>query len=91
MIRTFGTAEAAPSRTALLAALLRLRARQGRTVAAAMVAKRMAPRGTITAQEVEDVADANSTLVVNDDGDLTLTDAGLRAARSRATPRWALR
>lgn len=91
MIRTFGTSEATASRTALLAMLNRLRARGGRTVTATVVAKRLAPRGSITAVEVEAVADANPTLVNNDDGDLSLTSAGLVAARGRMTPRWATR
>lgn len=93
MIRTFGTSEAAASRTALLAMLNRLRARaiDGRTVTSAKVAKRLAPRGSITAVEVEAVADANPTLVNNDGGDLSLTNAGLAAARGRMTPRWATR
>lgn len=91
MIRTFGTSEATASRTALLAMLNRLRARGVHTVTATVVAKRLAPRGSITASEVEDVADANPTLVNNDDGDLSLTDAGLVAARGRMTPRWATR
>jgi hypothetical protein len=93
VIRTFGTDQAAPSRTALLAMLNRLRAREidDRTVTSAKVAKRLAPRGTITAEEVEAVADANPTLVNNDSGDLSLTEAGIVAARGRMTPRWATR
>lgn len=91
MMRTFGILEATPSVTALLAMLNRLRARDGRTVSAGKVAKRLAPRGTITSAEVEAVADANPTLVDNDGGDLTLTGAGLIRARGHMTSRWAVR
>lgn len=92
MIHTFGTGEPTASRTALLAALLRLRARPGgRTASSTKVAKRLAPRGTITKVEVEAVADANPTLVTNASGTLSLTGAGLTAARSRGTSRWAIR
>jgi hypothetical protein len=89
VIRTFGTAQAVASRTALLAMLNRLRARGGRTVSSTVVAKRLAPRGSITSVEVEAVADANPTLVTNTSGALTLTDAGLIAARGRMTSRYA--
>lgn len=93
MIRTFGTSEGVASRTALAAALNRLRARGGRTVKVTKVAKRMAPRGTITAAEVVAVAGTDASLFTLSGGNanITLTGAGLRSARRRMTPRRAVR
>lgn len=89
MIHKFGTADPTPSRVTLLAMLNRLRARNGRKVSAARVARFMVPRRKVTATVVRNVAAQNPTLVTDDGvGNLTLTGAGLRAARSRMSPRY---
>lgn len=82
----FGTAEATVSRRHLLSTLNRLRARGGRKVAAALVARRMDLRRHIEAQDVLDVAAANPTLIDVSGSDVGLTGAGLTAARSRMSP-----
>lgn len=94
MIRTFaGAGEATASRTHLLSMVNRLRGRGGRTVLVARVAKYLHPRGRITAAEVVTVATANPTLFTlsNGNANITLTAAGLRAARSRMSPRYAVK
>lgn len=83
----FGTADALASRRALLAQLNSLRARGGRKVTAALVAKRMSARHKIEAQDVLDVAAANPTLTAVTGATVGLTALGLRAARSRMSPR----
>lgn len=83
----FGTSEAVVSRRVLLSALNRLRARGGRKVTATLVANRLSVRGTIEAQDVLDVAAANSSLIATTGATIGLTGAGLTAARSRMSPR----
>lgn len=93
MIRTFGVGEATASRVVLAAAVNRLRGRAGRTVKVTKVAKRINQRGTVTTAEVVAVAQANPTLFTLSSANslITLTGTGLRAARSRMTPRYAVR
>lgn len=94
MIRTFaGAGETVSSRTHLLAMVNRLRGRSGRTILVARVARYLHPRGRVTAAEVVTVAQANPTLFTlsNGNANITLTGAGLRAARSRMSPRYAIK
>lgn len=93
MIRQFGNAgQATASRVTLLSTLNRLRGRNGRKVSATRVARYLYPRRKVSAATIRTVAAANPTLVTDDgSGGLTLTGAGLRAARSRMSPRYAIK
>lgn len=91
-MHTFGHADGVPSQTTLIAALNRLRATSSaRKVAASKVAKRINQRGTITGSEVLAVAADIPLLVTVSGSDVYLTGAGRTAARSRMTPRYAVR
>jgi len=92
VIRQFGAGQTTASRVVLLATLNRLRARNGRKVSATRVARFLYPRRKVTTTTIRSVAAANPTLVTDDgSGNLTLTSAGLRAARSRMSPRYAIK
>lgn len=93
MIRQFGAgSQATASRVVLLATLNRLRARGGRKVSATKVSRYLYPRRKVTAATIRTVAAANPTLITDDgSGGLTLTAAGHRAARSRMSPRYAIK
>lgn len=92
MIHTFGIGEPVVSQKALLAMLLRVRARSGRTATVARVARLLHPgKGTITPAEVLAVAAQIPTLITVSGNTLTLTTAGLYQARHHPSSRYAIR
>jgi hypothetical protein len=85
--------DATRDRVLVLAALLRLNARPGnRPVAPSDVrSAQKAGHRFLTDQHVLDVQTANPTLIALVGGNLRLTPEGLRQARERPNPRYAVR